>query len=67
MGGVSTQPIPRRRPKPRVDLNAIHDRREQLEALGLRMERSEELHHEPEGGAVKVVYTFSERLTVRDS
>lgn len=61
------EPVRRIRRKLGVDLNAIHDRREQLRALGLRMERGEELHHDPDGGGVKVVYTVSERLTSRDS
>lgn len=60
------EPVRRIRRKPRADLNAIHDRREQLEALGLRMERNEELHHDP-NGEVKVIYTVSERLALRDS
>jgi hypothetical protein len=63
---VSAEPARRIRPKRRADLNAIHHRREQLEALGLRLERAEELHHDPDGG-VKVVYIVSERLQARDS
>ncbi len=31
------------------------------------MERNEELHHEPEGIRVKVIYTVSEWLPVRHS
>lgn len=63
---MSPEPARRIRDKRRVDLNAIHDRREQLHALGLRLERGEELHHDPDGG-VRVIYTVSERLQVRDS
>lgn len=63
---MSAEPARRLRPKRRVDLNVIHDRREQLEALGLRIERGEELHHDP-NGEVKVIYTVSERLPLRDS
>lgn len=62
-----SEPARRIRRKPRPYLDAIHDRREWFEEQGLKMERGEELHHDPNSGAVTVIYTVSERLSARDS
>lgn len=58
-------PEPLRRPRPKADLNAIHEHREQLEALGFAMERGEELHRDKQTGAEKVIYTVSKYLPAR--